>query len=91
MEEKILDIEIVTPQKIVYSGKAHTITVPGSQSPFQVLFNHAPIVSTLDEGIIKLVDETEKIHLIKISKGFVEVPHNHVSIVVESAEEQNSI
>ena len=56
-DNKLLQVEIVTPQRVIFSGTAQSVTVPGSKSPFQVLFNHAPIVSSLDCGLTKLIDE----------------------------------
>ncbi|NLO18739.1 MAG: ATP synthase F1 subunit epsilon [Ignavibacteria bacterium] len=88
-ENKLLDVEIITPEKVVFKDKAVSVTVPGTKSSFQILFNHAPIVSTLTSGWIKLVDQKNKQQLFKTAKGFTEVSKNKVSILVESAEEQN--
>ncbi|HPI20143.1 MAG TPA: ATP synthase F1 subunit epsilon [Candidatus Kapabacteria bacterium] len=88
-QDKLLDVEIITPEKVVFKNKALSVTVPGGQSSFQILFNHAPIVSTLEGGWIKLVDENNKQLLFKTAKGFTEVSNNKISILVESAEEQN--
>lgn len=84
---KLLKVDIVTPQKTIYSGMAASVSVPGRKSPFQVLFNHAPIVSTLDDGIIKIVDENGKTLRFNSRNGFVEVRTNTVSILVENAAE----
>lgn len=85
-ENKLLKVDLISPQKTIYSGMARSVSVPGKKSPFQVLFNHAPIVSTLDDGIIKIVDENEKTLKFSSKNGFVEVRSNNVSILVESAE-----
>jgi len=82
---KILDVEIVTPQMVIFEGKAQSVTVPGSKSPFQILFNHAPIVSTLDVGLTRIVDEGGNLHLFATGTGFTEVHRNKISILVESA------
>ncbi|ROL61709.1 ATP synthase F1 subunit epsilon [Bacteroidetes/Chlorobi group bacterium ChocPot_Mid] len=84
-QEKILDVEIVTPQMVIYEGKAQSVSVPGSKSPFQILNNHAPIVSTLDVGLTKIVDESGKLLLFATGSGFTEVHRNKISILVESA------
>ena len=55
--EKLLDIEVVTPKEKIYKGKGFSVTVPGKKSPFQILYNHAPIVSSLDAGKITIVDD----------------------------------
>ncbi len=90
-EDKLLDVEIVTPNKTIYSGRIQSITLPGSKAPFQVLFNHAPIVSSLEIGSIKLVDENGKDVYFASTDGFTEVSRNVVSVMVESAEEASQI
>lgn len=84
--EKLLEVEIISPQKVLFSGKARSVSVPGAMSPFQILYNHAPIVSSLNNGITKIVDETDSLLFFKTSSGFVEVRNNRVSILVERAE-----
>jgi F-type H+-transporting ATPase subunit epsilon len=89
--DKLLKLEIVTPQKVLYSGDVVSVTVPGSKSPFQVLFNHAPIVSSLDTGLVKIVDEQNNTKYYAVSPGFTEVHGNKISILVDKAEEPSRI
>jgi F-type H+-transporting ATPase subunit epsilon len=84
--EKLLDVEIITPEEIIYQGKVISITVPGTQSPFSVLYNHAPIVSSLENGTMRLIDENKAQKAFKSSNGFIEVRNNKVSILVDSVE-----
>ena len=86
MSEHLLNIDIVTPQSIIFSGKGISVSLPGAQSPFQVLYNHAPIVSALEVGAIKIVNEDNSEVLYATEGGFVEVLGNRVSVVVETAE-----
>ncbi|MCL5992085.1 MAG: ATP synthase F1 subunit epsilon [Bacteroidetes bacterium] len=90
-EDKLMMLEIVTPQKVVYSGKVQSVSVPGSVSPFQVLYNHAPIVSNLDPGIVKVVDESDKTLFFATNSGFTEVRKNQISVLVENADEAASL
>ncbi|HPD33054.1 MAG TPA: ATP synthase F1 subunit epsilon [Bacteroidota bacterium] len=93
MSDKLLDVEIVSPEKYIYRGKAQAVFVPGSLAPFEILYDHAPIFSLLDPGIIKIVDDTGNSLLYAIRSGFVEVMNNSISIVAEriaSKEEINS-
>lgn len=87
--DRILEVEIITPKAVLFSGKAKSVSLPGSYSPFQVLYNHAPIVSSLDEGSVKLVDENDKDMIFASAKGMAEVRDNKVSILVEMAESVN--
>ena len=85
--EKALKIEIVTPQSLVFSGNAVSISLPGSQSPFQVLTGHVAVVSTLDKGQIK-IDTGDGRKIFESDGGFAEVNNNVVSVLVETAEEK---
>lgn len=90
-ENKLLNVEIVTPKKIVYKGKVVSVTVPGSKGSFQVLYNHAAIVSTLELGFTSLVDENNNTLMFATSNGFTEIHQNEISILVDSAENASDI
>lgn len=93
MSDKLLEVEIVSPEKYIYQGKAQSVSVPGSLAPFEILYNHAPIFSLLDPGVIKIVEESGNLLFYAIRSGFVEVLHNSISIVAEriaSKDELNS-
>lgn len=93
MSDKLLNVEIVSPQQQVFQGSATIVDVPGKLSPFQILYNHAPIFSTLDCGIVRVVDLENKNNYFAVNTGFVEVSNNNISIVVEEVaaiEEINS-
>ncbi len=91
MSEHLIHIDIVTPQRVIYSGTGESISVPGTKGPFQVLHNHAPIVSSLDVGVIKIINENQTETLFATDGGFVEVLKNKVSVIVETAEEASTI
>lgn len=84
-------MELVTPEKKIFSGYALSVWFPGSLSPFQVLPNHAPIVSSLDAGIIKYLDEENKLYKLAITGGFVELNSNKISVIIEKAISKNDI
>ncbi|MBL7997882.1 MAG: ATP synthase F1 subunit epsilon [Candidatus Kapabacteria bacterium] len=83
---QLLTIDIVTPQSVAFRGAAQAVTLPGAQSPFQVLINHAPIISALEIGAIKVIDDNGHELYFATDGGFAEVKNNVVSIVVETAE-----
>lgn len=84
MSNKLLFLEIVTPSKIIFSGKVKSVTVPGELGSFQILFNHAPIISNLAIGEIKIVDENDAASYYAINGGFVMVFINRITIVSDS-------
>lgn len=90
-DTKTLAVEIITPQKVAFSGKAQSVTLPGSKAPFQVLYNHAPIVSSLDIGLIRVDSPEGGQQFFAASEGFVEVQKNHISVLVETAEAAGDI
>ncbi len=91
MSEYTLTVDIVTPSRTIYSGPAAAITLPGVKGGFQVLFNHAPIVSALDIGVIKVLNTDGTETLYATDGGFAEVLRNKISVAVETAEESSEI
>jgi len=77
----MLKLKIVSPEKIEFNGEVEHVIVPGSQGQFEILRNHAPIISTLQKGRV-IYDG----HELEILGGFVEVQKNEVSLCVEKAE-----
>lgn len=83
MTDHSLHVSIVTPQATAFEGMALAVSVPGSESPFQILFNHAPIISSLDIGVLKIEEPNNHVHVFATREGFIEVLRNNVNIVVE--------
>lgn len=83
-----MHIEILTPEKKLFSGDAYGIQLPGISGSFEVLDKHAPLVSALGKGNVKiLLDKSGKASNYSIVGGFVEVLNNRVSVLVEGATE----
>lgn len=78
-------LEIITPDKKIFSGKVNAVQVPGTKGSFQVLEYHAPIISTLEQGRVKIVEGSAE-SFFKISGGIIEVKDNIVIILAESVE-----
>jgi F-type H+-transporting ATPase subunit epsilon len=79
-------LEIITPEKKVYTGEVKLIQVPGTKGSFEILKNHAPIISTLEKGVVKVVESNDSIDYFNIKSGVIEVKKNNVLILAESAE-----
>ncbi|HSD63198.1 MAG TPA: ATP synthase F1 subunit epsilon [Ignavibacteriaceae bacterium] len=81
-----LMLEIITPSKISFKGGVNSVTVPGTVGSFQVLKNHAPLISTFEIGAIKivLIDDSEKFYA--TGGGTIEVLNNQVLILADSLE-----
>ena len=78
----MLNLKIVSPEKVEYDGAAERVLVPGTMGQFEILSNHAPIISTLQKGIVEYINKEGKTSL-EILGGFVEVQKNQVSLCVE--------
>lgn len=76
-------LEILTPDKKVYSGEVSSVSVPGTSGSFEVLNNHAPIISTLEKGALKFKAKEGNQEML-ISGGVIEVLANKVVVLVES-------
>jgi F-type H+-transporting ATPase subunit epsilon len=82
-----MTLDILTPEKKLYSGDASLVQLPGVDGSFELLNHHAPIISALAEGIVKFKGpQGEK--RIKISGGFVECLNDKVIVCAESGVEQ---
>ncbi len=88
---KTVFLEIFTPTKSLYSGMVKSVTVPGSCGSFQILYNHAAILSLLELGVIKINELDDKVQLFFCSGGSVEVKENKVLILAEAAENKEDI
>ena len=79
-----MKIEIITPDKKIFEGDIRSIRVPGTKGSFQVLKDHAPIISTLENGPVIIVDQDNKETRYEINGGVIEVKMNKIILLVES-------
>jgi F-type H+-transporting ATPase subunit epsilon len=78
----MLQLKIVSPEKVEYDGAVESVLVPGTMGQFEILNDHAPIISTLQQGVVEYVTQEGMVSL-NILGGFVEVQKNVVSLCVE--------
>ena len=77
-------LEIITPDKKVFGGEVKLVQLPGSKGGFEILTNHAPIISTLEKGTIKVQDINDKEYLFEVNGGVIENKSNKIIVLVES-------
>lgn len=77
-------LEIITPNKKIYEGEIKRVRLPGSRGLFEILNNHAPIISTLEKGTIRIIDENDRKFTFPVTGGIVENKNNHVIVLLES-------
>jgi F-type H+-transporting ATPase subunit epsilon len=80
---KTLKLELLTPDKSFFSGEISAVKVPGSSGSFAALFNHAPIISMLSQGIVKVTLPSGATLQFQIKSGVIEVYRNEVTILAE--------
>ena len=90
-----MEINIITAEKKIYNGKAKSVAVPGVSGSFQILESHAPIVSILKKGVIRIESPEEKkanqlkktdkkgFYEVSIEGGIIEMNHNKINILAE--------
>ncbi|WP_294079029.1 ATP synthase F1 subunit epsilon [Proteiniphilum sp. UBA5384] len=77
-----MTLEILTPESVYYKGDAESVTLPGVLGSFQILNNHAPIISSLTKGVLSFRSNGET-RQIEITDGLIEMHNNKVSICVD--------
>lgn len=81
-----MHLEIITPIKKLYSDEVTLVKLPGTKGSFEILNNHAPIVSSLESGSIKIIDNKKKTLFYKITGGVVECQHNKIIVLANTGE-----
>ena len=79
-------LEIVTPERVVYSGQVTSLQVPGSEGSFGVLTGHTPLLTSLQMGALRFAEEGGGEVQMAVSGGFTEVGREQVTVLAETAE-----
>ena len=80
-----MTLEILTPEKKLFSGEVYGVLLPGISGLFEVLDKHAPLVSALGKGTVKVLTDKNNSVLYSIQSGFIEVMNNKATVLVEGA------
>ena len=75
--------ELVSPEKLVFSGEVETVVVPGTEGEFTVLKDHAPLISTMKPGIVAIEEAPAKKLRQFVRGGFAEVAPSGLTILAE--------
>ncbi|MBU3744749.1 MAG: ATP synthase F1 subunit epsilon [Sediminibacterium sp.] len=78
-----MQLDILTPEKKLYSGSVYGIMLPSVHGLFEILDKHAPMVSALGKGKVKILKDKKETEQFTIQSGFVEVLNNRVTVLVE--------
>ncbi|MBL0145525.1 MAG: ATP synthase F1 subunit epsilon [Chitinophagaceae bacterium] len=80
-------LEILTPEKKIFSGDVYGVILPGIGGSFEVLDKHAPMVSALKAGTVKILSTKTASQTYTIQSGFAEIINNKTTVLIEGAEE----
>jgi F-type H+-transporting ATPase subunit epsilon len=78
-----MQLEIITPEQTLFSGEVTLVQLPGIDGSFEILNDHAPLISVLATGKIKIQDAQKQLQYFEIKGGVVEVLHNKVLVLAE--------
>jgi F-type H+-transporting ATPase subunit epsilon len=90
MADETLELDIVSPERLLVTEKVDQVNIPGSEGDMGILPNHAPIISTLRPGSLSYQIGEKSISLV-VTGGFVEVADNKVIVLASTAEFTNEI
>lgn len=78
-----MTIEIVTPDTTIFTGEITLAQLPGLDGSFEIMNNHAPLISVLRKGRIKLIDKQNQAQFFEVNGGVVEVLKNNILVLAE--------
>jgi F-type H+-transporting ATPase subunit epsilon len=78
-------LEILTPESRIFAGEITLVSLPGMKGSFEILKNHAPLISTLGEGTVRVLDAAGQEQLFPIKRGVAECLDNQISLLVTIA------
>ena len=76
-------LEIITPESKVYEGEVKSVLLPGTNGKFEILNNHAPIISTLTAGQIRIVNNNDQREMFNINGGVIEMQNNNIRVLAD--------
>ena len=82
-----MNIIVLTPEREIFEGPITSVKVPGVSGQFEILQGHAPVVSALGEGTVRIIKKDDQNFTFGIEKGFIEVLNNDIRLLVQGVQE----
>jgi F-type H+-transporting ATPase subunit epsilon len=76
-------LEIITPEKQLFSGEVTSVKFPGTNGEFEILNNHAPIISTLSKGEIRVIGTKKDTQKFNVNGGVIEMQNNKIIVLAD--------
>ncbi len=81
-----MHLEIISPEKKLFTGEVKLVQLPGSLGSFEILKDHAPIISSLNKGTIKIISPEGVTKFFEIEGGVIEAKNNDIIVLAESVQ-----
>ena len=78
-----MQLEIITAESQLYFGEVTSVKLPGMDGEFEILNNHAPVISTLNKGVIRVIDDNNKIENFEVNGGVIEMQNNKIIVLAD--------
>lgn len=78
-----MHLEIISPDKEIFKGEVQSVRLPGTNGSFEILNNHAPIVSTLTAGDVRVINSSNETSLFSIKGGIIEMQQNKIVVLAD--------
>ena len=78
-----MTLEIITPEKELFTGEVTSVKFPGTNGGFEILNNHAPIISTLGKGEIRVITTDKNTEKFEINGGVIEMQNNKIIVLAD--------
>tara|TARA_B100002019_G_C20898638_1_gene417018 strand:+ start:213 stop:449 length:237 start_codon:yes stop_codon:yes gene_type:complete len=78
-----MHLEIISPDKEIFKGEVQSVRLPGTNGSFEILNNHAPIVSTLTAGDVRVINSSNETTLFPIKGGIIEMQQNKIVVLAD--------
>ncbi|MBT6808280.1 MAG: ATP synthase F1 subunit epsilon [Flavobacteriales bacterium] len=76
-------LEIITPESKLFTGEITSVKLPGMDGEFEILNNHAPIISTLSKGVIRITDNDNNTEKFEVNGGVIEMQNNKIIVLAD--------
>ena len=76
-------LEIITPESKLFTGEITSVKLPGMDGEFEILNNHAPIISTLSKGVIRIIDNDNNTEKFEVNGGAIEMQNNKIIVLAD--------
>ena len=86
-----LSIRVIGPDRVIFEGKAASIQYPGGDGLYGILPSHAPMITTVEPGLLRIKDESGNMEILALARGFVSISSNKIEFAVDAGERAGEI